>query len=384
MATGDQALTGFIRETIRQTGPVPFAWFMEQALYHPEHGYYSSGRCAIGRRGDYFTNVSVGPLFGRLLAAQFAEMWEALGRPDDFVIVEQGAHHGDFARDMLEAARERTPEFLAALRYRIVEPFPVLQGRQMEALEHFRERITWHKSLDQLEPFCGVHFSNELLDAMPVHLIRRSDGDWRERFVKDSGDEFIFASQRITEENLRRQLEKIPPPAVSPYETEANLAALDWIGHVARKLTRGYVLAVDYGYAREKYYAPERATGTLQCYSEHRAVASPLDEIGHADISAHVEWTSVAERAEECGLTVNGFTDQYHFITGVISRLLANEFTEETNPRTRRALQTLLHPEFLGTAFQFLALSKNGAAEQLSGFKFAREPRTALGLELTD
>src|SRR5207244_6800022 len=99
--TGNPVLIDFIRRAIRQTGPVTFEWFMEQALYHPELGYYSSGRCAIGRRGDYFTNVSVGPLFGRLLAAQFAEMWELMGRPDNFVMVEQGAHHGDFARDVL-------------------------------------------------------------------------------------------------------------------------------------------------------------------------------------------------------------------------------------------------------------------------------------------
>ena len=102
MHTGNPVLIEFIRDTIRRHGPVTFEWFMEQALYHPEVGYYSSGRCVIGRRGDYFTNVSVGPLFGRLLAAQFAEMWELMGRPDDFVIVEQGAHHGDFARDVEE------------------------------------------------------------------------------------------------------------------------------------------------------------------------------------------------------------------------------------------------------------------------------------------
>src|ERR1700716_1349175 len=108
MHPGHPELVAFIREIIRQRGPVTFDWFMEQALYHPEFGYYSSGQCAIGRQGDYFTNVSVGPLFGRLLAAQFAEMWEILGRPADFTIVEQGAHHGDFARDAFEAAQERS------------------------------------------------------------------------------------------------------------------------------------------------------------------------------------------------------------------------------------------------------------------------------------
>src|SRR5436190_7257939 len=115
MEASDPVLIGLIRDTIRHRGPVSFEWFMSQVLYHRELGYYSSGRCQIGRRGDYFTNVSVGPLFGRILAVQFAEMWEMLGRPDDFVIVEQGAHQGDFARDVLGAVRERRPDFFAAL-----------------------------------------------------------------------------------------------------------------------------------------------------------------------------------------------------------------------------------------------------------------------------
>jgi SAM-dependent MidA family methyltransferase len=375
-------LIEFIRDTIRRQGPVTFAWFIEQALYHPAHGYYSSGRCAIGRRGDYFTNVSVGPLFGRLLAAQFTEMWEALGRPGDFAVVEQGAHHGDFARDVLEALRERAPEFSAALKYQIVEPFPILQERQKEKLESFKEKVVWQKSLTEVEPFCGVHFSNELLDAMPVHLIRRIDreGEWQEQFVENSGDGFGFVAKPLSDENLRRQLEKIPRPEMAPYQTEVNLAALDWIEEVSRKLIRGYVLAADYGYSRDKFYAAERTSGTLQCYSGHHAVASPLHQIGHADISAHVDWTSIAERAEECGFTVAGFTDQYHFITGVIARLLPDEFSEESEPRSRRALQTLLHPEFLGTAFQFLALAKNAGDQPPGGFKFARDPRAALGL----
>src|SRR3981081_1360925 len=117
MHTGNPDLVAFTRETIRERGPVSFDWFMEQALYHPEFGYYSSGQCQIGRRGDYFTNVSVGPLFGRLLAAQFIQMWEILGRPGDFTIVEQGAHHGEFALDVLEAVREQAPDFFTVLRY---------------------------------------------------------------------------------------------------------------------------------------------------------------------------------------------------------------------------------------------------------------------------
>ena len=136
-------LVASIREEIRERGPISFARFMEQALYHPVHGYYSSGRCAIGRRGDYFTSVSVGPLFGKMLAGQFAEIWRALGRPNDFVIVEQGAHHGEFATDVLEALRDRSPEFFATLRYRIVEPFPILRQRQQGVLRQFSGKTEW-------------------------------------------------------------------------------------------------------------------------------------------------------------------------------------------------------------------------------------------------
>src|SRR6476660_4705954 len=145
MQPGNPDLMDLIRAKIRRDGPVPFPWFMQQVLYHPDFGYYSAGQCQIGRRGDYFTNVSVGPLFGRILAAQFAEIWEAMGRPREFAVVEHGAHHGDFAKDVLEAARERTPDFFAAPRYCVVEPFPALQARQAETLRDFEGRVAWEK-----------------------------------------------------------------------------------------------------------------------------------------------------------------------------------------------------------------------------------------------
>ena len=217
---------------------------MQQALYHPEHGYYSSGRCEIGRRGDYFTNVSVGPLFGQLLTAQFMEMWERLGKIDKFVIVEQGAHHGEFARDVLEFARKHWPGFFAALRYRIVESFPVLQDRQLQTLAGFEGKIGWRASIDELEPFTGIHFSNELLDAMPVHLICTrgpvvraptavSQPDWLEKFVALNGNDFVFVDQPVADPKLRDRLQNLPQ-RLACYQTEVNLAALDWIDNVPR------------------------------------------------------------------------------------------------------------------------------------------------------
>jgi SAM-dependent MidA family methyltransferase len=362
MNSGNPALIRVIRAQITKRGPVSFAWFMQQALYHPEHGYYSSGRCAIGRKGDYFTNVSVGPLFGHLLGAQFAEIWEQLGKIDNFLIVEQGAHDGQFARDVLESLQKRTPEFFEALRYRIVEPFPILQERQARTLELLHDKIEWR---DSLEPLVGVHFSNELMDAMPVRWITGC----REKFVNVDGDKFVFV-ERPADEDMK-----------------FNQAALDWIERLAANLQRGYVITIDYGRSAAEFQE------AVQVRTRHRNLDSPFEQIGHADITMHVDWPSIVERAQANGLRVAGFTDQHHFLTGIMSELGRVGSPEPTaadwgqsplpdSPKAKRELQTLLHPEMLGRAFQVLALSKNvdPAAPKLAGFKFARKPGSVLGV----
>lgn len=360
---------------------MPFSRFMEQALYHPEHGYYSSGRCVIGRAGDYFTNVSVGPLFGQLMAAQFAEMWSILRQPAEFSIVEQGAHDGRFAHDVLSAARDRHPELFAVLTYRIVELSAQLRARQKEALGLFGERVSWRASLPELEPFCGLHFSNELFDALPVELVVWKGSEWLERHVVMTGDDFAFADLPVCSPQLQEQLREIPEPRTAPYETEVNLTALRCVETIAQKLTAGFVMAVDYGFPRHELYAPHRTTGTLQCRARHRMVISPLLEIGEADITAHVDWTTVAERGESAGLSLLGFVDQHHFITGLLASG-ASHYSEDTaDAKSRRALQTLLHPGFLGMRFQFLVMGKSiDSTSTLAGLQFARNSRDALGL----
>jgi SAM-dependent MidA family methyltransferase len=166
------------------------------------------------------------------------------------------------------------------------------------------------------------------------------------------------------------------------YETEVNLLALEWIGAVSHKLKQGFVLATDYGFARPEFYALYRTAGTLRSHAKHRVVASPLAGIGHADMTAHVEWTSLAERAEASGLSIAGFADQHHFITGLLAGEMGQEFGLTSDAKTRRALQTLLHPNFLGMNFQFLALSKGVAPlpAAFAGFRLARNARSTLGL----
>lgn len=343
MEPGNPDLIELIRAEIEKRGPVSFAWFMEQALYHPQHGYYSSGRAAIGRQGDYFTSVSVGPLFGQLLAAQFIEIWERLGKIDNFAIVEQGAHDAQFARDVLSAIRVWSPEFFSVLRYRIVEPFSVWQDRQSQTLAEFGNQMQWAKSLDELEPFVGVHFSNELLDAMPMSL--------HGKLVGLDGDNFAFVE--------------------GPRNTSVRQAAHDWIDNLSSKLQHGFVIAVDYGFIGEEFRE------MLQVRAQHRLLDSPFAQVGEADITLHINWTEIAERAEANGLRVVGFTDQHHFLTGIISQfpgIVAEE-------KSKRALQTLLHPEMLGRAFQVLALNRDvDLSSPIAGFKFARNPRAALGI----
>lgn len=361
-----------IRGEIKQNGPIPFARFMELALYHPEHGYYASGRARIGRRGDFFTSVSVGPLFGKLLAAQLAEIWEQLERPGNFTIVEQGAHDGALAVDVLNALRQSSGECFAAAAYVVVEPFLVWRERQQKNLRGFVGKISWRESIDQLAPFVGVHFSNELFDSLPIHLLVSNgivDGttDWKEKLVTVSGNDFAFTTANVDRAKLRLDQSGFFPAG---FEIEASAAAPKLMGEIASRLARGVILAIDYGYVRAGFYSIDRSEGSLQIRAKQKKLSSPFEQIGLADISSHVEWTGLVEAAQSCGAKVLGFTDQHHFLTGIISKFFtATEF----NFSEKRALQTLLHPEMLGRNFQVLALGK-GFVEKLSGFQFARDP----------
>jgi SAM-dependent MidA family methyltransferase len=381
---GNQPLIEIIRAKIASYGPVSFAWFMEQALYHPEHGYYTSGRAKLGRRGDYFTNVSVGPIFGRLLALQFQEIWERLGRPDDFAIVEQGAHNGELAGDVLDPLATNSPDCFDRVRYRIVEPFPVPRQKQERALARFSGRIEWFNSLDALPSLTGVFFSNELLDAMPVNLFRRHEdvgpggAQWMEKNVDWQNGSFAFTEGPVNDALLQEQLLTFPT-LPSGSEVEVNLAALKWMGAISDKLRRGFILTIDYGYVSRQLSAQGQSLGSLQCRQKHQQLESPFAAVGECDITAHVNWTAVARQAQKQGLRICGFTDQHHFLTGIISTYPG--LVEQADAAGRRQLQTLLHPETMGRSFQVLALSCGISPDlTLSGLKFAQLPLPQLGI----
>ena len=362
-------LTEIILSEIAARGPMPFRRFMELALYHAEHGYYASGRASIGRRGDFFTNVSVGPLFGRLLARQIAELWRVLGGPADFTIIEEGAHGGELAADVMGGLREMLPECHEAVRYRIVEPFPNLAARQQERLRAMAGKVEWSRSLDEVRVAAGVHISNELPDAFPVHVVKWTGSAWCERMVSAQDGQLEFADGEISSGELRDACARIPGPLPEGYTTEVNLAAAAWIREVAATMQRGFVLTVDYGYPRHEYYAPTRTAGTLSAYAAHRREPDPLARPGEIDLTAHVDFDSLIESAAAAGLRLEGSTDQHHFMVA----LGVEHFADGAHAAERRAFQTLMHPQFMGTAFKAAGFSKGlAAATPLAGFRFAR------------
>jgi SAM-dependent MidA family methyltransferase len=386
-------LIQIIRAEIGANGPISFARFMELALYHPDHGYYASGRANIGRRGDFFTNVSVGSLFGKLLAVQFAEIWEKLRRPDDFKIIEQGAHDGVFAADVLSALRQSAGDCYAATSYCIAEPFPIWRERQQKNLREFAKKTSWVASVEEIAPFVGIHFSNELFDSLPVHLIvsggvANGATVWNEKFVglehglsacafsgvelRSTNAPFAFVTASVSRPHLPLHHLGFFPTG---FEAEVNLAAPKLMSEIAAKLLRGLILTIDYGFSRTEFYSLHRSQGSLQVRAKQKKLPSPFQQIGLADISAHVEWTSLAEAALSSGAAPLGFTDQHHFLTGIISKFFPDAPFDASE---KRALQTLLHPEMLGRNFQVLALGKD-FHETLSGFRFARDPAAALG-----
>lgn len=365
-----------ILSEIAANGPLTFARFMDLALYEPEAGYYASGRAAIGKSGDFFTNVSVGPVFGKILAGQFREMWIQLGRPGRFAVVEQGANDGQLALDILSSMEN---DMLEAVEYRVVEPFPALRRQQEQVLKPVKGKVRWFDALDDLPVFDGIHFSNELVDAFPFHLVQSNGNEWLELCVGAEQDRLVFEARSPTR-TLSRGLEALPQRAEGTV-AELRPSACEWIHLLTQRLNRGFAFIVDYGFPRNELLAPSRKDGTYCCYKAHRRDTRPLEDPGEKDISAHVDFTALAIAALDAGFQIEGFTDQHHYLVGASQDLLAqlNGPPDEYSQKCLRALQTLLHPESMGTQFHYLVLSKGiGFASRLSGFQFARDPNRVL------
>jgi len=348
---------------IEKGGIVPFARFMELALYAPETGYYETDK-RPGRGGDFYTSVSVGELFGQLLAFQFSEWLSELPPGLPLSLVEAGAHDGALARDILSWFQSRRPELFERLQYVILEPSPRRRGWQKETLADYMAKISWIPEFTGLkDPFDGVIFSNELLDAFPVHRLGwdAKAGKWFEWGVDLSNGRFVWARMGQEVSPAMRPVAPMELLAVLPdqYAIEVSPAADQWWAAAASILIRGKLLTIDYGLTDDELFLPSRKNGTLRAYFKHHPAGDVLANTGEQDLTAHVNFSALQATGESCGLVTGSFSTQSQFLTAILEKTTRNagSFGEWTPARTRQ-FQTLTHPEHLGRSFRVLVQSR--------------------------
>ena len=337
---------------------------MAAALYDPQYGYYARSIKQVGRGGDFFTSVSVGPLFGALLARRLLRAWQDAGAPGRWRIIECGAHDGRLAADVLDALAVLEPRAFSVLEYVIPEPLPALQAAQRHTLSHHQDRVRLVSDLRAIadHPLPGVAFGNELLDALPFHLVERRGGQWLECWVVLAPDGGLgWQTRPIHEPALLTALAPIGDDFPDGYRTEVRTCFPALLAGLARCLQTGLMVWLDYGFARPDYYHPDRTAGTLRTFASHRAGVDPLDRPGQTDITAHVDFTAVAEAALALGGQATVFCNQGSWLIATARDWLLEQ-EGQPRPAVLRQFQTLIHPAHLGGRFHVLELSWDPAA----------------------
>lgn len=336
---------------------------MELALYCPVYGYYEAEEDKIGRAGDYYTSVSVGPLFGELLAWQFAE-WLGEGETQ---IVEAGAHRGELARDILNWLRLNRPGVFERLEYIVVEPSARRQEWQQRTLADFDGKVHWVCEIAELgqssgKGVSGVMFSNELLDAMPVHRLGwdAREKRWFEWAVTMKDGQFAWTRALPDVEIHRMARERFEGSAElqdmlpDGFVVEVCPAAESWWDEAAHALHGGKLLTIDYGLSAEELLRPERKHGTLRAYFQHRLSDDLFASPGDQDLTAHVNFSALQSAGEAAGLITELFTTQARFLTNVAAKVWRERSSDEWTQERKRQFHTLTHPEHLGERFRVL------------------------------
>jgi SAM-dependent MidA family methyltransferase len=371
---------------VHDRGPVTVAAFMETALYHPELGYYARAAQRSGRAGDFFTSVDVGPLFGELVAKQVVEMARLLAdlpvgttvstahgvrtvRSAPFDLVEAGAGNGRLATDILRAVRRDDPEVYERTRLHLVETGQAARAAQRDTLGDAADRLA-SSSASLPDSFQGVLVANELLDAMPVHQVVMRQGSLREVYVEAADGALRTREGPLSTSRLTEYFAALDVTLEDGWRAEVSLAAIDWVCEAARRLTRGFMILVDYGHEASELYSVTHAAGTLTTFARHTSAgpettspaAAWLRNPGDQDLTAHVDFTSVRRAADAEGCATLGFLDQMYFLMA----LGTGQF-ETLDLKERLALKTLVMPGGLGTTMKVLILGKGVDAPLLLG-----------------
>ncbi len=364
-------LASLLVERIRRFGSMTFADYMRECLYHPAHGYYS--RAEVQRFSDYYTSVDVHPIFGRLLARQFAEMWEVLGRRAEFALVEMGAGVGRLGSHILDFSEASQPDFYGALRYVLVERS---NGRREQAAKRLARHIAAGRCETAMEipphiPL-GCLFSNELIDALPVHRVVMDGGVLRELYVTER------------EGTLAETILPLSTCAITEYfaaqgvqlsegqQAEAGLEACDWVAEIGRRIDRGFLLTTDYGHEAAELYNQLHMRGTLLSYEKHRASEDFYVAPGEQDLTAHVNFTALQQWGARSGLQRAGLVSQMEFLLALGQ---GNEFEDLYEPgaketerlHARLLFKNLIYPEGMGERFRVLIQRKGVPDAKLTG-----------------
>ena len=362
LSMSENPLESLIAEEARRNGPLTFARFMELALYHPTLGYYSSGPDPIGGDGDFYTSPGAHPAFGALLAVQLADMWDKLGDPSPFHVVELGPGTGLLAADTLEFVPHLSPAFSDALNYVTID----------RSLVHTVSDA--HPVISDSLPLrniTGCILSNEYFDALPVHRVMMRGDLLREIYVGLEGDALVEVIDDPSTPLLQQRLTDLNVTLIEGQKAEINLTLDSLARSLSQSLHSGYVLTIDYGHPARDLYSPSRLTGTLACHYQHTLNNQPLRRIGRQDITAHVDFTTLAKAGECYGLQPSELITQRDFLgnLGIVTvkdRLRDQGLTTAQYNANLMALGNLIDPDALG-AFKVLIQSKGVELENLSG-----------------
>lgn len=366
-----------IEQEIRERGPIPFSRYMELCLYDPELGYYSRHAEQFGKSGDFYTSSDVHAVFGRLLARQFDEMWRAMGSPERLELIELGPGRGLFAQDVLDWSEKKFPEFFRALNYQLVESSPSLRKKIESTLARHLEtgKASVHDSLGARPSSCPrIIFGNEFFDAMPVDVLS-SRGELR---VGAEDGRFVETWAPASSEQLT-YLDRYSVHPEPGERIEAALPAFQYAAQLAAALDRGFLIAIDYGYTRDEQLAG-RHRGTVMAYRQHSVSADPFQAPGEQDLTAHVNFTALADAAAQNGMQVQPLLTQSQFLMGIGEKTQFADAFEGCRPPQERAkvalqLKHLVTPAGMGETFHVLVASKGAeeeAVSKLSGLGFAK------------
>jgi SAM-dependent MidA family methyltransferase len=357
------ALAEQLRERINRDGPITFREWMQVALYDEVAGYYRSRPQIWGREGDYRTSPERSELFAATFARYFAGLYEQLGKPRSFALVEMGGGAGHFAFGVLQTLQTYFPQLFAATRYVFDEISISAETVARQRLKQFAECVEFAR-LDDVEIDPGIVFSNELVDAFPVHRVTLSDGKLGEFYVTlDVDGQFAWKVGPPSNDQLAEYLRRHEIRLREGQVVEVNLEIEAWLAKVAAKLRRGYLITVDYGAEGvELYSSPERAQGTLRAFQRHAFIENVLAEPGNTDLTSTINWTAVRTAGAALGLETVSFArqDQFLLSAGLLDQLelqLAN-LSEAEKIRLSTAAREMILPNGMAASFQVLVQKK--------------------------